>query len=143
MTPILATLYGGIVSAAMGPAIDAMLMMRPLFPSIRYGAIALQVRNTDLVFTANARAQASSVLLVQGIPAHAAAPALLARMSILPNVSRVRSIMALTSAALVTSVFMAATRRPHALISAATFSAFSTWMSEMATSAPSPAMARA
>src|SRR6185503_5114029 len=53
MTPPLATLYGGIVGAASGPAIEAMLMMRPALRSMKYGATALQVRNTDLVLMAN------------------------------------------------------------------------------------------
>jgi len=69
------------------------------------------------------------------------APALLTRMSIFPSVSRVRSIMALTSAELVTSAFIATTLRPSALTSPATFSAFSTWMSGIAMSAPSRAIA--
>src|SRR5687767_8272245 len=104
--------------------------------------MALHVRNTDFVFTANARSQSSSVLLVNGMPGGAAMPALLTRMSTLPRASRVRSTIVLTSALLVTSVFMASTRQPSAFTSSATFSAFSTWMSGMAISAPSLAMAR-
>src|SRR5947208_1942346 len=120
-----------------------MLMIRPAFRSMKCGAMALQVRKTDLVFTANVRSQSSSVLLVNGMPGGAAMPALFTRMSILPNVSRVRSTIALTSAALVTSVFIAATLRPSALTSAPTLSAFCTWMSGITTSAPSRAIARA
>src|SRR5437667_8843699 len=141
ITPIFATLYGGIVGAAMGPAIEAMLTMRPALRSMKCGVIALHVRKTDFVLTAKVRSQSSSVLFVNGIPGGPAAPALLTRMSILPNVSRVRSTMALTSAALVTSVFMARTLRPSPLASPATFSAFNTWMSGMTTSAPSRAIA--
>src|SRR5881296_594552 len=125
----------------MGPAIDAMLTMRPAFRSMKYGVIALHVRKTDLVLTVKVRSQSSSVLFVNGMPGGPAAPALLTRMSILPNVSRVRSTIVLTSAALVTSVFMARTLRPSPLTSPATFSAFSTWMSGIATSAPSRAIA--
>src|SRR5438445_5877436 len=141
ITPIFATLYGGIVGAAMGPAIEAMLTMRPAFRSMKCGVIALHVRKTDFVLTAKVRSQSSSVLFVNGIPGGPAAPALLTRMSILPNDSRVRSTIVLTSAALVTSVFMARTLRPSPLTSPATFSAFSTWMSGMAMSAPSRAIA--
>src|SRR5438552_4513708 len=141
ITPCLATLYGGIVTAASGPAMDAMLMIRPAFFSMKYGAIALHVRNTDFVLTAKARSQSSSVLFVNGMPGVDPAPALLTRMSIFPSVSRVRSIMALTSAELVTSAFIATTLRPSALTSPATFSAFSTWMSGIAMSAPSRAIA--
>src|SRR5437016_3681397 len=141
MTPCLATLYGGMVGALSGPAIDAMLMIRPALRSIKYGATALQVRNTDLVFTANALSQSSSVLFVNGMPGGAAMPALLTRMSILPSASRVRSTMTLTSAELVTSVFIARTLRPSPFTSSATFSAFSTWMSGIAMSAPSRASA--
>src|SRR5690349_22118429 len=104
MTPCLATLYGGIVGALSGPAIDAMLMMRPALRSMKYGAMALHVRNTDLVLTANALSQSSSVLFMNGMPGGAAMPALFTRMSILPSTSRVRSTMVLTSALLVTSV---------------------------------------
>src|SRR5713101_207129 len=125
----------------MGPAIEAMLTMRPAFRSMKYGVIALQVRKTDFVLTVKVRSQSSSVLFVNGMPGGPAAPALLTRMSILPNVSRVRSTIVLTSAALVTSVFMARTLRPSPLTSPATFSAFSTWMSGIATSAPSRAIA--
>src|SRR5712691_9278039 len=141
ITPCLATLYGGIVTAASGPAMDAMLMIRPALRSMKYGAIALHVRNTDFVLTAKARSQSSSVLFVNGMPGVDPAPALLTRMSIFPSVSRVRSIMALTSAELVTSAFIATTLRPSALTSPATFSAFSTWMSGIAMSAPSRAIA--
>src|SRR5574341_2236099 len=49
--------------------------------------------------------------------------------------------MTFTSAALVTSVFIATTLRPSAFTSPTTFSAFSTWMSGMAMSAPSRAIA--
>src|SRR6266849_1129362 len=125
----------------MGPAIEAMLTMRPAFRSMKYGVIALQVRKTDFVLTVKVRSQSSSLLFVNGMPGGPAAPALLTRMSILPNVSRVRSTIVLTSAALVTSVFMARTLRPSPLTSPATFSAFSTWMSGIATSAPSRAIA--
>src|SRR5436309_1398077 len=127
----------------MGPAIDAMLTMRPAFRSMKYGVIALHVRKTDLVLTVKVRSQSSSVLFVNGMPGGPAAPALLTRMSILPNVSRVRSTIVLTSAELVTSVFMARTLRPSPLPAPATFSAFSTWMSGMAISAPSRASASA
>src|SRR5438309_8189146 len=141
ITPIFATLYGGIVGAAMGPAIEAMLTMRPALRSMKCGVIALHVRKTDFVLTAKVRSQSSSVLFVNGIPGGPAAPALLTRMSILPNDSRVRSTIVLTSAALVTSVFIARTLRPSPLTSPATFSAFSTWMSGIAMSAPSRASA--
>src|SRR5438874_8778117 len=120
---------------------EAMLMMRPALRSMKCGTTALQVRNTDLVLTAKARSQSSSVLFVNGMPGGAAMPALFTRMSILPSVSRVRSTMALTSAELVTSVFMARTLRPRPFTSSATFSAFSTWMSGIAMSAPSRASA--
>src|SRR5262245_19777478 len=103
--------------------------------------MALHVRNTDLVFTANARSQSSSVLFVNGMPGGAAMPALLTRMSILPSTSRVRSIIVFTSAELVTSVFIASTLRPSVFTSSAVFSAFSTWMSGIAMSAPSRASA--
>src|SRR5262245_13867809 len=120
-----------------------MLTMRPAFRSMKWDAIALQVRKTDFVLTAKVRSQSSSVLLVKGIPGGPAAPALFTRISILPNVSRVRSIMVFTSAALVTSVFRANTLRPSPFTSPATFSAFSTWISGMAMSAPSRAIASA
>src|SRR5213594_4347519 len=141
ITPIFATLYGGIVGAAMGPAIEAMLTMRPALRSMKCGVIALHVRKTDFVLTAKVRSQSSSVLFVNGIPGGPAAPALLTRMSILPNDSRVRSTIVFTSAALVTSVFIARTLRPSPLTSPATFSALSTWMSGIAMSAPSRAIA--
>src|SRR5919197_1208641 len=131
-----------MVIADSGPAIDAMLMMRPAFRSMKYGAIALHVRNTDLVFTANVRSQSSSVLFVNGMPGGDAMPALFTRMSMRPNTSRVRSTISFTSALLVTSHFMASTRRPSALTSSAVFSALSTWMSGMAMSAPSFAIVR-
>src|SRR5499425_2792877 len=118
-----------------------MFTIRPALRSMKGGVIALHVRKTDFVLTAKVRSQSSSVLFVNGIPGGPAAPALLTRMSILPNASRVRSTIVLTSAALVTSVFMATTFRPSPLTSPATFSAFSTWMSGMATSAPSRASA--
>src|SRR5438445_179971 len=38
---------------------DAMLMMRPALRSRKYGVTALQVRNTDFVFTANVRSHSS------------------------------------------------------------------------------------
>src|SRR5919198_5506007 len=76
MTPCLATLYGGMVVAASGPAMEAMLMIRPALRSMKYGATALHVRNTDFVFTAKARSQSSSVLFVNGMPGGAAMPAL-------------------------------------------------------------------
>src|SRR5436309_3925840 len=141
ITPCLATLYGGIVTAASGPAMDAMLMIRPFLFSMKYGAMALHARNTDFVFTAKVRSQSSSVLFVNGIPGVDPAPALFTRMSIFPSASRVRSTIALMSAELVTSAFIATTLRPSALTSVATFSAFSTWMSGMAISAPSRAIA--
>src|SRR5437899_7441037 len=125
----------------MGPAIEAMLTMRPALRSMKCGVIALHVRKTDFVLTAKVRSQSSSVLFVNGMPGGPAAPALLTRMSILPNDSRVRSTIVLTSAALVTSVFMARTLRPSPLTSPATFSALSTWMSGIAMSAPSRAIA--
>ena len=118
-----------------------MLMMRPALRSMKCGATALQVRKTDFVLTAKVRSQSSSVLLVNGMPGGDAEPALLTRMSILPSASRTRSTIALTSAELVTSVFIVMTLRPSSLTSAPTFSAFSTWMSGMATSAPSRAIA--
>src|SRR5438876_372305 len=105
------------------------------------GAMDLHARNTDFVFTAKVRSQSSSVLFVNGMPGVDPAPALFTRMSILPHASRVRSTIALTSAALVTSVFIATTLRPSALTSVATFSACSTWMSAIAMSAPSRAIA--
>ncbi len=129
------------MGALSGPAMEAMLTMRPALRSMKYGATALQVRNTDLVLTAKARSQSSSVLLVNGMPGGAAIPALFTRMSILPRNSRVRSTIARTSAELVTSVFMAMALRPSALTSSATFSALSTWMSGIAMSAPSRAIA--
>src|SRR2546428_800161 len=101
----------------------------------------LHARNTDFVFTAKVRSQSSSVLFVNGMPGVDPAPALFTRMSILPHASRVRSTIALTSAELVTSVFIATTLRPSALTSVATFSACSTWMSAIAMSAPSRAIA--
>src|SRR3989475_5456668 len=67
----------------------------------------LHARNTDFVFTAKVRSQSSSVLFVNGMPGVDPAPALFTRMSILPHASRVRSTIALTSAELVTSVFIA------------------------------------
>src|SRR5712692_4129380 len=130
-----------MVGAEIGPAIEAMLMMRPLLRSIMCAATALQMRKTDLVLTANVLSQSSSVLLVKGRPGVDAMPALFTTMSILPNVSRTRSVMALTSAALVTSVFIASALRPSAFTSAETLSAFITWMSGMAMSAPSCAIA--
>src|SRR5262245_7671513 len=118
-----------------------MLTMRPALRSMKCGVIALHVRNTDFVLTAKVRSQSSSVLFVNGMPGGPAAPALFTRMSILPSASRVRSTIVLTSAALVTSVFIARTLRPSPLTSAATFSALRTWMSGMAMSAPSRAIA--
>src|SRR5437899_204388 len=141
MTPCLATLYGGIVSAERGPAIEAMLMIRPAFRSMKYGATALQVRKTDFVLTANVRSQSSSVLLVKGSPGGDAMPALFTRMSMRPSVSRARSIIVFTSPVLVTSVLSANALRPRVLTSSATFSALSGWMSGMAMSAPSRASA--
>src|SRR5438105_2792239 len=141
MTPCLATLYAGIVTAASGPAIDAMLMMRPALRSRKYGVTALQVRNTDLVFTAKVRSQSSSVLLVNGMPGGDAMPALFTSTSMRPSTSRVRSTISLTSEVLVTSHFIASTLRPSAFTSSAAFSALSTWMSGIAMSAPSFAIA--
>src|ERR671937_6406 len=126
-----------MVMADSGPAMDAMLMMRPALRSRKYGAIALHVRNTDLVFTANVRAQSSSVLFMNGMPGGEAMPALFTRMSMRPSTSRVRSTISFTSALLVTSHFMASARRPRALTSSAVFSALSTWMSGIALAAPS------
>src|SRR5213083_1651692 len=120
---------------------DAMLMMRPALRSRKYGVTALQVRNTDLVFTAKVRSQSSSVLLVNGMPGGEAMPALFTRTSMRPSTSRVRSTISLTSALLVTSHFMASTRRPSAFTSSAAFSALRTWMSGIAMSAPSLAIA--
>src|SRR5919108_5595909 len=130
-----------MVMADSGPAIDAMLMMRPALRSMKYGAIALHVRNTDLVLTANVRSQSSSVLFVNGMPGGEAMPALFTRASMRPSTSRVRSTISLTSALLVTSHFMASTRRPSAFTSSAVFSALRTWMSGIAMSAPSFAIA--
>src|SRR2546426_6811229 len=118
-----------------------MLMIRPAFRSMKYGTTALEVRKTDFVLTAKLRSQSSSVLFVKGKPGGDAMPALFTRMSILPRPSRVRSTIAFTSAELVTSVFSANALRPSALTSSATFSALSAWMSGMATSAPSRAIA--
>src|SRR2546421_1904677 len=70
---------------------DAMLMIRPALRSMKYGAIALHVRKTDFVLTANVRSQSSSVLFVNGMPGVDPAPALLTRISIFPSPSRVRS----------------------------------------------------
>src|ERR1700741_3507163 len=112
-----------MVGAEIGPAIEAMLMMRPALRSIMGAATALQMRKTDLVLTAKVLSQSSSVLLEKGRPGGDAMPALLTTMSILPNVSRTRSVMALTSAALVTSVFMASAFLPSAFTSSATLSA--------------------
>src|SRR5437899_1076827 len=142
MTPCLATLYAGIVTAASGPAMDAMLMMRPALRSRKYGVTALQVRNTDFVFTANVRSQSSSVLFVNGMPGGEAMPALFTSTSMRPSTSRVRSTMSFTSALLVTSHFIARTLRPSAFASSAVFSALRTWMSGIAMSAPSFAIAR-
>src|SRR3989442_582497 len=142
MTPCLATLYAGIVTAASGPAMDAMLMMRPALRSRKYGVTALQVRNTDFVFTANVRSQSSSVLFVNGMPGGEAMPALFTSKSMRPSTSRVRSTMSFTSALLVTSHFIARTLRPSAFASSAVFSALRTWMSGIAMSAPSFAIAR-
>src|SRR5882672_3478583 len=141
MTPCLATLYAGMVTAASGPAIDAMLMMRPALRSRKYGVTALQVRKTDLVFTAKVRSQSSSVLLVNGMPGGEAMPALFTSTSMRPSTSRVRSTINLTSEVLVTSHFIASTLRPSAFTSSAAFSALSTWMSGIAMSAPSFAIA--
>ena len=130
-----------MVVADSGPAMDAMLMMRPALRSMKYGAMALHVRKTDFVLTAKVLSQSSSVLLVNGMPGGAAIPALLTRMSILPNTSRVRSTIIFTSAELVTSLFIAKDLRPRPFTSSAVFSALSTWISGIATSAPSRAMA--
>src|SRR5919108_580676 len=130
-----------MVMADSGPAIDAMLMMRPALRSKKYDATALHVRKTDFVLTAKARSQSSSVLFVNGMPGGDAMPALFTRMSMRPSTSRVRSTISFTSALLVTSHFMASTRRPSAFTSSAVFSALSTWMSGIAMSAPSFAIA--
>src|SRR5438874_9493919 len=130
-----------MVTADSGPAMDAMLMMRPALRSKKYGATALDVRKTDFVLTANARSQSSSVLFVNGMPGGEAMPALFTRTSMRPSTSRVRSTISFTSALLVTSHFMASTRRPSAFTSSAVFSALRTWMSGIAMSAPSLAIA--
>ena len=103
--------------------------------------MALHVRKTDFVLTAKVLSQSSSVLLVNGMPGGAAIPALLTRMSILPNTSRVRSTIIFTSAELVTSLFIANDLRPRPFTTSAVFSALRTWISGIATSAPSRAMA--
>src|SRR2546426_231673 len=121
---------------------DAMLMMRPALRSRKYGVTALQVRNTDFVFTANVRSQSSSVLFMNGMPGGEAMPALFTSTSMRPSTSRVRSTMSFTSVLLVTSHFIASTLRPSAFTSSAVFSALSTWMSRIAMSAPSFAIAR-
>src|SRR5213083_2534643 len=121
---------------------DAMLMMRPALRSRKYGVTALQVRNTDFVFTANVRSQSSSVLFMNGMPGGEAIPALFTSTSMRPSTSRVRSTMSFTSALLVTSHFIARTLRPSAFASSAVFSALRTWMSGIAMSAPSFAIAR-
>ena len=41
-----------MVNAAIGPAIEAMLMMRPPLRSMKCGATALQTRKTDFTLTA-------------------------------------------------------------------------------------------
>src|SRR5213080_740913 len=122
---------------------DAMLMMRPALRSRKYGVTALQVRNTDFVFTANVRSQSSSVLFMNGMPGGEAIPALFTSTSMRPSTSRVRSTMSFTSALLVTSHFIARTLRPSAFASSAVFSALRTWMSGIAMSAPSFAIASA
>src|SRR5262249_2986174 len=116
-TPSLATLQGGLVRAKRGPAIDAILMIRPALRWMKYGTTALEVRKTDFVLTAKVRSQSSSVLLVKGRPGADAMPALFTRMSIRPKPSRVRSTIVFTSAELVTSVFSANALRPSALTS--------------------------
>src|SRR3989454_9301199 len=121
---------------------DAMLMMRPALRSRKYGVTALQVRNTDFVFTANVRSQSSSVLFMNGMPGGEAIPALFTSTSMRPSTSRVRSTMSFTSALLVTSHFIARTLRPSAFASSAVFSALRAWMSGIAMSAPSFAIAR-
>src|SRR3989442_1198137 len=121
---------------------DAMLMMRPALRSRKYGVTALQVRNTDFVFTANVRSQSSSVLFMNGMPGGEAIPALFTSTSMRPSTSRVRSTMSFTSALLVTSHFIARTLRTSAFASSAVFSALRTWMSGIAMSAPSFAIAR-
>src|SRR5207245_11228 len=118
-----------------------MLMIRLAFRSMKYGTTASEVRKTDFVLTAKVRSQSSSVLFVKGKPGGDAMPALFTRMSILPRPSRVRSTIAFTSAELVTSVFSANALRPSALTSSATFSALRAWMSGIAMSAPSRAIA--
>src|SRR5438128_10590298 len=132
-----------MVAAEIGPAIEAMLMMRPLLRSIMCAATALLTRKTDLVLTAKVLSQSSSVLLVKGRPGVDAMPALFTTMSILPNVSRTRSVMALTSAALVTSVFIASALRPSAFTSAETLSALITWLAGWAMPAPAIRVASA
>src|SRR5881392_430315 len=76
------------------------------------------------------------------MPGGEAMPALFTRTSMRPSTSRVRSTISFTSALLVTSHFMASTRRPSAFTSSAVFSALRTWMSGIAMSAPSLAIAR-
>src|SRR2546422_6115802 len=121
--------------------IDAMLMMRPALRSRKYGVMALQVRNTDFVLTAKVRSQSSSVLFVNGIPGGEAMPALFTRTSTRPSTSCVRSTISFTSDVLVTSHFMDRTLRASAFTSSAVFSALRTWMSGIAMSAPSFAIA--
>src|SRR5881394_323729 len=75
------------------------------------------------------------------MPGGEAMPALFTRTSMRPSTSRVRSTISFTSALLVTSHFMASTRRPSAFTSSAAFSALRTWMSGIAMSAPSLAIA--
>src|SRR5438093_451088 len=75
------------------------------------------------------------------MPGGEAMPALFTRTSMRPSTSRVRSTISFTSALLVTSHFMASTRRPSAFTSSAVFSALRTWMSGIAMSAPSLAIA--
>src|SRR5262245_32837922 len=140
MTPPLATEYGGIVSAASGPAIEAMLMIRPARRSMKCGAMALQHRKTDFRFTAYVRSQSSSLLFVNGMPGEEAMPALLTRMSMGPSSARTRSSAAWTSVALVTSQRMASALRPSLPTSRATCCALPSWMSGIATFAPSRAM---
>ena len=80
-----------MVCAASGPAIEAILMMRPALRSMKYGAMALQMRNTDLRLTAKVRSQSSSVFTVKGMPGGEAIPALFTRMSIRPSSALMRS----------------------------------------------------
>ena len=140
ITPILDTLYGGMVTAAIGPAMEAMLMMRPCRRSMKWGARAFASRKMDLTFTAKTWSQSASVLFVKGIPGREATPALFTRMSSLPKVSSALPTMRSISTCRVTSHSRARARRPSPFTSSATWAALAAWMSGMMMSAPSRAM---